>query len=331
MEKDAGVVVSDSNRISIPRSKSSNRFAVFAKELIKNRTLYLMALPGMLVLFFFNYLPLFGLVLAFKEFNFKDGIWGSPWQTPIFNNFRYLFESDGVIRATRNTIGLNLMFIIVGTIFAMMLAIALNEITHDLFKRLSQSFTFLPYFMSWIVVSVFIYGIFSTETGALNNILGNFGIGKIDWYTSPMYWPIILLFITIWKGVGYNSVIYLATLSGIDSSYYEAAKLDGASRWQLIRYISIPLMMPTAIILSLLALGRIMNADFGMFYGVIGDNSLLFSTTDVLDTFIYRNLRVLGDIGMASAASFYQSIIGFITVMVFNRLARSYDPDSSLF
>ena len=303
----------------------------FILEIKNNGTIYLLALPGMLLLFFFNYLPMIGIIISFKNFNFSDGIFKSPWAEPIYNNFIYLFTSEQTFRATRNTLLLNLIFMITGTIAAVVLALLLNEIKGNKFRKLSQSCTFLPYFMSWIIVSVFAYSLFTYDTGALNNILGKFGIPKVDWYSSSGLWPIIMSIIAIWKNAGYNAVLYLATLTGIDSTYYEAAEIDGASRFRRIWHISIPMLVPTIIVLNLLAIGRIMNADFGFFYGIIGDNSALFPTTDVLDTLIFRNLRQLGDVGMASAAGFYQSVIAFILVLASNKLADRYEKGSSLF
>ena len=301
------------------------------RELYGNRQIYLMALPGMVLLFLFNYLPMFGLIIAFKDYTFSQGILGSDWQSPILYNFTYLFSSPEVFRATRNTLLLNALFISVETLCAVILAIALSEMTCRRLRKGFQSMTFLPFFMSWIIVSVFVYGLFGNDTGLVNMILTSLGRERIAWYRHAQYWPWIMLLVFVWKSIGYSSIIYLATITGIDPSYYEAAKIDGASRWQSIRFISIPMLIPTLTILTLLKVGRIMNADFGMFYGIIGDNSLLFATTDVLDTFIYRNLRKLGDIGMSSAAGLYQSIIGFCTVLFCNHVARRYREEGSLF
>ncbi|CAI6083162.1 ABC transporter permease [Cohnella sp. JJ-181] len=302
-----------------------------ALELNRNAILYFMAVPGIVLLFLFNYLPMAGVLIAFKNFDFADGIFGSEWAKPIFNNFNFLFTSETTFRATRNTILLNLTFIVCSTVVAVGLALLLNEVRHKLFKKSVQSFTLLPFFVSWIVVSVFAYSIFAFDQGILNQLLGWFGLEKVNWYNTPKAWPIILTLITIWKSAGYNSILYIATLSGVDTSYYEAAEIDGASRFKKMRYISLPMLKPTIIILSLLAIGRIMNADFGMFYGIIGDNPNLYATTDVLDTFIFRNLRVIGDVGMASAASFYQSFIAFFLVLACNRWANKYQNGSGLF
>lgn len=303
----------------------------FSTELFKNRTLYLMALPAMILLFLFNYMPLFGLILAFKNFKVDKGIFGSEWMNPIYSNFEFLVSSSQAIRAIRNTILLNALFIIVGTILTVGFALLLNEIRSKRFKSVFQTLTFLPYFISWIVVGVFVYNLFNSEYGAINGLLYSIGIDKIDWYNTPAVWPIILVLINLWKGLGYGVVIYLAALAGIDTSYYEAAEIDGASRLQQLKYISLPMLKPTIIILTLLSLGKIMNADFGMFYATVGDASMLYPTTDVIDTFVYRALRVTGDIGMASATGFFQSIISFILVIGSNLVVRKIDQDSALF
>ncbi|TCN00563.1 putative aldouronate transport system permease protein [Paenibacillus sp. BK033] len=301
------------------------------RELFKNRTLLLMFLPVAVLLFLFNYLPLAGLVIAFKDFDFTKGIFGSDWMDPLFDNFDYLFSSDTAFRAVRNTILLNALFITVGLIFEVGFALLLNEVRNKYFKRVSQSLTFLPFFISWIVVGVFAYNLLDFESGAVNHFLTSIGLQPIDFYSEAGLWPIILTIAIRWKATGYGTIIYLAALTSIDNSYYEAASIDGATRWQQIRYISLPMLRPTIIILTLLAVGRIMNADFGMFYAMVGDASLLFPTTDVIDTFVYRSLRKSGDIGMASAAGFLQSMIAFVLVIASNYAARKIDKDSAIF
>jgi putative aldouronate transport system permease protein len=301
------------------------------KDIVKNRALYIMFLPAMLLLLLFNYLPLSGLVLAFKDVSFTEGIWGSDWTKPFYNNFIFLFSSDSAIRAFRNTILLNSLFIVFGVFFEVGLALLLNEINNKHFKRITQSITILPYFVSWIVVGVFAYNFFSTDNGAVNGVLSRLGIPKVEWYCKPEVWPFILVVINRWKASGYGSIIYLATLAGIDSSYYEAAQIDGATKWHQIKYITIPLLRPTIIIMTLLQVGKIMNADFGMFYALVGEASQVFSTSEVIDTFVYRGLKQTGDIGMASAAGFVQSIISFVLVIFSNTWARKLDKDSAIF
>jgi putative aldouronate transport system permease protein len=301
------------------------------RDLYRNRALLVMFLPFAILLLLFNYLPMAGLVIAFKDFDFSKGIFGSAWMDPLLNNFEYLFSSDAAFRAIRNTILLNALFIVVGLVFEVGFALLLNEVRNKYFKKVTQSISFLPFFISWIVVGVFSYNLLNYESGSINRLLEWLGFQGIDFYNAPGLWPLILTIAIRWKATGYGTIIYLAALTSIDNSYYEAAAIDGATRWQQIKYISIPMLRPTIIILTLLAVGRIMNADFGMFYAMVGDASLLFPTTDVIDTFVYRSLRKTGDIGMASAAGFLQSIVAFVLVLTSNYAARKIDKDSAIF
>lgn len=313
------------------RTGNDNAIASFFKEMSRNRALYLMFLPALMLLLLFNYLPLSGLILAFKDVSFTKGIWGSDWTKPIYNNFIFLFSSDSALRAFRNTIVLNGLFILSGVFFEVGLAILLNEIGNRFFKKIVQSISILPYFVSWIVVGVFAYNFFSTDNGAINGLLSSLGLEKVEWYSRAAIWPFLLIFFNRWKISGYGSIIYLATLSGIDSSYYEAAKIDGASKWQQIKYITLPMLRPAIIIMTMLQVGKIMNADFGMFYAIVGNAAQIFSTSDVIDTFVYRGLRQTGDIGMASAVGFVQSIISFVLVLATNLWARRLDKDAAIF
>ena len=304
----------------------------FATAIKRNWQLYLMALPAIVFLFCFSYLPMGGLIIAFKRYNFRDGIWGSPWIDPIFKNFEILFKNNSAaLQAIRNTVLLNLLFISVGTIFALALSLAFNEIQNKVLKKITQSFSFLPYFISTVVVGIFVSGLLGYDNGVINRVITMFGGEKVAFYMNASYWPVILLIVNIWKGAGYSAVVYLATISGIDSSYYEAAKIDGATRWQQTWYISLPLLKPTVITLTLLSIGKIMNSDFGLFYNVTGDMPTLYATTDVIDTYIYRALRQMGDIGISSATGFFQSIVGFILVLISNKLANMYESDAALF
>lgn len=301
------------------------------RELVRNRQLLVMFLPVAVLLFLFSYLPLSGLLIPFKNFDFSKGIFGSGWMHPLFDNFDYLLSSDAAYRAIRNTVLLNALFIVAGLVFEVGFALVLNELRNKYFKRITQSLTFLPFFISWIVVGVFTYNLLNYENGAINRFLEWLGMQPVDFYSKASWWPVILTIALRWKMTGYGTIIYLAALTSIDHSYYEAASIDGASRWQQIRYISIPMLRPTIIILTLLAVGRIMNADFGMFYAMVGDATLLFPTTDVIDTLVYRSLRKSGDIGMASAAGFLQSVIAFVLVLGSNYAARRIDKDSAIF
>ncbi len=303
----------------------------FVREIKLNGSVYAMFVPVAVLLFLFSYMPMAGVIIAFKDFDFTKGIFGSEWANPIWNNFDYLLTSSQALRAIRNTILLNLLFIAVGLVFEVGLALLLHEIRSKAFKRTAQSITFLPFFISWIVVGVFLYNLLQYDHGAFNELLKWLGADKIDFYNSPGWWPLILVLIMRWKFTGYGTILYLAGLVSIDSSYYEAAAIDGASRWKQIRYISLPMLKPTMIILTLLAIGRILNADFGMFYALVGDAPMLFATTDVVDTFVYRSLRETGDISMASASGFLQSIVAFLLVLGSNAVARKVDRDSALF
>lgn len=327
--RDSGLTGRKMIRVKDDEMKAA--FSAVYGELNKNKALYLFLLPAVVLLFIFCYIPLFGLLLAFKEFNFDQGIFFSPWAKPFFNNFTFLFGTGYGLRAIKNTVLLNALFIFAGLIFEVGFALIFNEIGSRFFKKITQTLTFLPYFISWIVVGVFTYNILTSDHAAFNNLMASLGLPRVDFLGNPAIWPFILMLVSRWKNTGYGSVIYLAMLSGIDSSYYEAADMDGASKWQQIRYISLPLLRPTIMVMTLLQIGRIFNADFGMFYSVVGDATTLYATTDVIDTFVYRSLRVSSDIGMASAAGFVQSILSFLLVMASNLAARWIDRDSALF
>jgi putative aldouronate transport system permease protein len=299
------------------------------RNLQTNMTLSLMALPGILMLLVFAYLPMVGLVIAFKDYRFDDGIWGSAWAG--FENFRFLFGTDTAWRITRNTLLMNSLFIISSTVVSLAIALLMNEVYTSWLSKYYQTMLFFPYFVSWIIVSYFVFGFLNGDTGIANQAFAALGLETVAWYREPMYWPAILTLAHLWNGAGFGSIVYLAGILGIDPTYYEAAKIDGASKWQQVRYITLPLILPLIIILVLLAIGRIFNADFGLFFFVPRDNPMLYSTTDVIDTFVYRSLVQLGDISMAAAAGFYQSVVGFALVVLANWLVRRINPENSLF
>lgn len=293
-------------------------------------SLFLLMTPGLLYFFINNYLPMFGLVIAFKDIDFKKGILGSDWIG--FKNFTYLFTTSNAWLITRNTILYNVAFIILGIIVQVTFAILLNEIRKKLYSRLYQSLIILPSLISMVVVAYLGYAVLSVDTGILNKtILPLFGIKPIGWYSEAKWWPYILPFIQVWKTAGFGCIIYLATIVGISPEYYEAAKLDGASKWQQIRHITLPFLRPVVIMLTILAIGKIFYSDFGLFYQVPMDSGLLYDTTQTIDTYVYRGLMQLGDIGMSSAAGFYQSMVGFILVLVSNTIVRKVERESSLF
>lgn len=292
-------------------------------------SLTLMALPGLIFLLVFAYLPMVGLVIAFKDYRFADGIFGSAWVG--FQNFQFLFGTDTAWRITRNTLLMNSLFIATSTVASLAIAILMNEIYRSSLSKYYQTMLFFPYFISWVIVSYFVFGFLNGNTGIADQVFNGLGLDPIPWYRSPEYWPAILTLAHLWNSVGFGSIIYLAGILGIDPTYFEAAKIDGASKWQQIRYITLPLLLPIIIILVLLAIGRIFNADFGLFYFVPRDNPLLYSTTDVIDTFVYRSLTQLGNISMAAAAGFYQSIVGFALVVFANWLVQRVNRDYSLY
>ena len=288
--------------------------------------LYLMMAPGLIYLFINNYMPMAGLVVAFKNYN--DGIFGSPWAG--LSNFTYLFNDAWTI--TRNTLLYNIVFIIINLILGIAFAIFICDIRSKACKTIYQSAILLPFLMSIVIVSYITFAFFSGDNGMLNKtILPFFGKEAINWYSESKYWPVILVIVNTWKGVGYGCLIYISSISGIDPSFYEAAELDGASKWKQIRYITLPSIMPSVITLTLLNIGRIFYSDFGLFYQVTQNSGQLYDTTNVIDTYVYRALLQSGNIGMASAAGFYQSIVGFACVLLANVVVRKLSPENAMF
>jgi putative aldouronate transport system permease protein len=298
------------------------------KKLIKNRELFFLSLPGIIIIFLFSYLPMFGLILPFKNYRYDLGFWKSPWVG--FDNFKFLFNSGNAWRITRNTVGLNFLFIIVTLLVSLIIALMLNELSKKSVK-VYQTSMFLPYFISFVVVSYIFLALFDMNSGAVNGILKFIGKEPVLWYNEPKYWPALLVIANTWKGAGYSAIIYYAGLISIDKEFYEAAELDGAKKIQQIRLISIPLLMPLIMVLFLLSIGRIFFGNFDMFYNLTRDSSLLYPTTDVIDTFVYRSLRVTGDIGMSSAAGIYQSVVGLIIVLIANGITRKVNRENAIF
>jgi putative aldouronate transport system permease protein len=297
------------------------------KHLSKNRELFLLALPAVIFKIIFSYLPLIGLVIAFKKYNYMQGLWGSDWVG--LKNFEFFFTSDNAFRITRNTILYNASFIVLTTAIAVTFAILMNEINRRWLK-VHQTILFLPYFLSWVVVSYVTLGFLEQKSGFLNQILISFGAGPVKWYQESAYWPFIIIVVHLWKAVGFSSLIYYAGILGIDPSYYEAAKIDGASKLQMVRNITIPLLTPLIIILFIVAVGGIFRADFGLFFFVPNDVSFLYPVTDVIDTYVYRSLRVVGDLGMSTAVGLYQSVVGFILVLTANWIIKKINSDNAL-
>ncbi len=314
---------------SVQKKIPSGKLGRFGKRVIRNKILLLMILPAVIYTIVFAYYPMTGVVMAFKKYNYRDGIWGSPWNG--IENFRFFFKSGQAGTVIRNTVLYNVAFILVGTVTQMAVAIFLTEIRSKHFRKISQSMMFLPYFISWVIVGVMAFNIFSDDFGFLNKLLVAMGFKKISFYITPKAWPFILVFFEMWKGVGYGSVMYLAAIMGVDTSIYEAAALDGCNVFQRIFYVTIPSIMPTVIILFLMSVGRIFKGNFDMFYNLVGTNGNLFNYTDVIDTLSFRALISSKDFGMSAAVGLFQSVLCFITVVLANRLVKAYDPDYALF
>lgn len=301
---------------------------IMKKDIWKYRHLYLLMMPGIIYLFINNYMPIAGLVIAFKKVDFKKGIWASPWNG--LNNFKYLFATKDAWIITRNTIAYNVVFIILGLIISVALAIFLSEMVSKKMRSFHQACILIPYIISYVVVSYLVYA-FLGSNGLINKgILQPAGESSINWYLEYKYWPFILVLVNTWKNAGYASVIYLATVLGFDESVYEAAKLDGVTPWQKIKYITLPLLKPTIITLTMLNVGRIFYSDFGLFYQVPQNSGAILNVTNVLDTYVYRGLLELGDIGMSSAAGLYQSVVGFAIIMIANAIVRKVSPDDAI-
>lgn len=295
----------------------------------KNTTLTLMVLPAAVILFLFSYVPIAGLIIAFKDFRYDKGFLGSDWIG--FKNFEFFFKSNDAWVVLRNTIGLNVLFIGITLVVSVAIALMMNEVRSRKMIKVTQTIMFFPYFMSWVVVGYLLYAYLHHDYGIINQLLQFFGLHSISWYARSQYWPVILTFMYAWKMAGYYSVIYYAGLMGIDDTYYEAAALDGASRWQMVWKITLPMLKGIIIVMVILQVGRIMYADFGLFFNLTRDQGALYATTDVLDTYIYRALRVTGDIGIGSAVGCFQAVVGFILIMGSNLVVRKMDKDSALF
>jgi len=292
--------------------------------------LYFMLLPGAAYLIINNYIPMAGIIVAFKKYNYQKGIFGSEFIG--LDNFKFLFQTQEAWIITRNTILYNLAFMVIGTTFAVAVAIILNELNGKTMKKVYQTSILVPFLISIVVVSYLVYGFLSSNTGFINkSILEPLGVEGISWYSTPRYWPFILILVSLWKGFGYTSIMYYATLVGIDHSYYEAAMIDGANRWKSIWHITLPSLRPTITILTLMSIGKIFYSDFGLFYQVPMNSGPLINVTNTIDTYVYRGLMEIHNIGMSSAAGFYQSIVGFILILAANFIVRKLDSDSALF
>lgn len=294
-----------------------------------NPFLLLLCLPAVVFFVVFDYSPLVYLIAAFKKYSTVKGLWGSDWVG--FKNFEAFFGSTSFLRVTANTVFLNILFITTSMAVSIFIAIALSEITAKKFKKVTQSVVILPHFLSWAVVAMIFETVLRTDNGLINQILVGLGFEKINFYQNADVWPGLLVALNIWKGAGYGSIVYLATIAGLDQEMFEAARVDGATRGQCIRYLTLPLLKNTAIMLFILNIGGLFAGNFGMIYTLIGNNSMLFRTTDVINTYTYRMLIESNNIGQSSAISLWQSIMGVIMVMTTNAIAKKADSESALF
>ncbi|WP_414693760.1 ABC transporter permease [Paenibacillus sp.] len=288
-----------------------------------------MLLPTLVFFFINNYIPMVGVYYAFTQFDFNTSLFNAKFVG--LQNFMFLWESGTLLRLTLNTVGYNAAFILLGNVLAVFSAILLSELRVQWFKKLTQSIMFLPYFVSFVILSVIVYNVFNYENGFLNTMLAQFGAEPVDVYSKPWAWIFLIVLFYLWKNLGYSMVIYLAAITGISDEYYEAAKIDGANIFQRIWYITVPMLKSTFVVLLLFALGSIMKGQFDLFYQLIGNNGMLYSTTDILDTYVYRSLKVTFDVGMATAAGVYQSVFGFVLIMTVNYIIRKMNDEYALF
>lgn len=298
-------------------------------ELKRNKVLFLMLTPALLFFLINNYFPMIGIYYAFTRFNFAGGLFKSPFIG--LGNFDFLVKSNILVNLTKNTILYNLAFIFIGNVLQVIMAILLSELIGRIFRRVTQTLMFLPYFVSYVILSVLVYNLFNYEYGFINTFLKGINVQPYDFYNNPDIWPFLIITFYIWKQLGYGTVIYLATILGISKDYYEAADIDGANVFQKIRHITMPMLKPTFIILILFALGGIMRGQFELFYQMVGTNGVLFAKTDIIDTYVYRSLVTDFDIGMGTAAGLYQSVFGFTLIVIVNFLIKRKSPEYALF
>jgi putative aldouronate transport system permease protein len=301
----------------------------FLQDVKKNWVLYFMLVPTLIFFIVNNYMPMVGIYFAFTKFDFKGGLFGSPFVG--LDNFAFLWKSNKLIELTINTVLYNLVFILVGNILQIFTAILVSQITKKWFKRVSQTLMFMPYFVSYVILSVLVYNLFNYEYGLANNLLGSLHMEQVNFYGESKYWPILITLFYLWKSLGYGMVVYLATILGISKEYYEAAEVDGANIFQQIIYITLPQIKPTFIILLLFSLGNIMKGQFELFYQMVGNNGMLFKTTDIIDTYVYRTTLTSFDFGMGTAAGLYQSLFGFILIITVNFLVKRKNEEYALF
>ena len=293
------------------------------------RSLDLIALPTIIYFLIFSYMPMIGIIIAFKDYTYTGGIFGSEWVG--FENFVFLFSGDDAIRLFRNTILYNIVFIITMMAGAIGVALLLDTLSSRKAIKVYQTSMFLPHFLSWVIVAFIARGLFNYESGLFNQLLVSLGFDRFSWYTETKPWPFILTFAQLWKSIGYQALIYYGAIIGIDSSIYEAAEIDGATKWQVTRHIKIPLIRSTMTIMFIMAIGGILSSDFGMFYYLPNNEGPLYPVTDVFSTYIFRTLNVLGDVQSSSAASVFTSVVGFFLVIISNWIVRKVEPENAMF
>ncbi len=306
----------------------------FLKNVWQYKALILMALPGVIWFIFFFYIPVLANVVAFKDFHISpDGFLASLRESPWvgFDNFKFLFASNDAWLITKNTLLYNIVFLAFNLFFAIAFAIIMSELRNKKLVKVYHTMSLLPYFLSWVVISYFVYAFLSPDKGIINQWINNMGGESINWYADPKWWPFIFVFMNVWKSLGYNSIIYYASVVGIDQSYYEAAMVDGANKWQQIKNVTLPQLLPMISVLLILNIGGIFRADFGLFYQVPQNSGALYQVTAVLDTYIYNGLTATGDFGMTAAAGLYQSVVGALLLLAANVVVRKLEPDSALF
>ena len=318
--------------MTISRTKrpcAQSRLRAFGTDLRKNRIFLLLLLPAVVYVLIFSYTPMIGVIMAFKKYNFTQGLFASPWVG--LKNFKFLMVSNKLWPLTRNTLLYNLAVISIGMVMEVGFAVIINEMRCRWFKKVFQSFIFLPYFISWVIASAVVQTLLDYDFGLISRTLKSLGLPMVNVYVDARPWPFLLVFFRMWKGVGYGSIVYLSAISGIDSEMYEAADIDGANSWQKLFRITLPNLVPTMVIMFLLACGQIFRGDFGMFYQLIGNNGVLLEVGDILDLYIYRAMAGNANLGYGAAAGLFQSVLCFVTILLANFVVKKIQPDYTLF
>lgn len=309
--------------------RTGGKLRTFVQDLRKNRVYLCLLIPAIAYVLIFSYTPMVGVIMAFKRYNFAQGLFDSPWVG--LNNFKFLVASNKLWPLTRNTLLYNIAFIVVGIVMEVGFAVIINEMRCKWFKKIFQSFIFLPYFISWVIASAVVQTLLDYDSGLISRTVKSLGLPMVNVYVNAAPWPFLLVFFRMWKGVGYGSIVYLSAISGIDAEMYEAAEIDGANSWQKLFIITLPNLVPTMVIMFLLACGQIFRGDFGMFYQLIGNNGVLLEVGDILDLYIYRAMAGNANLGYGAAAGLYQSVLCFATILLANFIVKKVQPDYTLF